>query len=89
MTDKEAIEEIKSLGLIIDVMTHGVRRRSIYAALNLAINALEEGHHDDWITELIEELESRKSYGVEYAQAMEDVITILEAKFGADKEDRE
>lgn len=41
---------------------------------------------DTLITEIIEELESRKSYGVEYAQAMEDVINILKAKFGIDKE---
>lgn len=34
------------------------------------------------IKEIIDELESRKSYGVEYAQAMEDVIVILKAKFG-------
>ena len=38
------------------------------------------------ITEIIEELESRKSYGVEYAQAMEDVIVILKAKLRTDKE---
>lgn len=37
---------------------------------------------DKKIEEIIEELESRKSYGVEYAQAMEDVIVILKAKFG-------
>lgn len=33
------------------------------------------------IEEIIEELESRKDYGAEYAQAMEDVIVILKAKF--------
>ena len=38
------------------------------------------------IEEIIEELESRKSYGVEYAQAMEDVIVILKAKFSIDKD---
>ncbi len=37
---------------------------------------------DTLITEIIEELESRKDYGTEYAQAMEDVIVILKAKFG-------
>ena len=36
------------------------------------------------IKEIIEELESRKDYGVEYGQAMEDVIVILKAKFGID-----
>lgn len=36
------------------------------------------------IEEIIEELESRKDYGVEYGQAMEDVIVILKAKFGID-----
>jgi len=41
---------------------------------------------DEWLMEVIEELESRKSYGIEYAQAMEDVIAILTAKLNADKE---
>ncbi len=36
------------------------------------------------IREIIEELESRKDYGTEYAQAMEDVIVILKAQFGID-----
>ena len=36
------------------------------------------------IEEIIKELESRKDYGVEYGQAMEDVIVILKAKFGID-----
>lgn len=40
MTNKEAIDEIKSMGLIIDAMTHGTRRKSIYEALDLAIKAL-------------------------------------------------
>ena len=39
---------------------------------------------DNKIKEIIEELESRKDYGVEYGQAMEDVIVILKAKFGID-----
>ena len=39
---------------------------------------------DNKIREIIEELESRKDYGTEYAQAMEDVIVILKAKFGID-----
>lgn len=42
-----------------------------------------QGEH---IKEIIDELESRKSYDVEYAQAMEDVIVILKAKFGMDEE---
>ena len=42
MTNKEAIEEIKSMGLIIDAATSGARRKSIYEALTLAIKALEE-----------------------------------------------
>lgn len=41
---------------------------------------------DKKIEEIIEELESRKDYGTEYAQAMEDVIVILKAKFGIDQE---
>jgi hypothetical protein len=41
---------------------------------------------DSKIREIIEELESRKDYGTEYAQAMEDVIVILKAKFGIDQE---
>lgn len=41
---------------------------------------------DERIKEIIEELESRKDYGVEYAQAMEDVIVILKAKFDTSKE---
>ena len=36
----------------------------------------------EWIEDVIEELESRKDYGEEYAQAIEDVIVILNAKFG-------
>lgn len=43
---------------------------------------------DKWLASVIEELESRKSYGVEYAQAMEDVIAILTAKLRADTEER-
>ena len=41
---------------------------------------------DEWLMGVIEELESRKNYGIEYAQAMEDVIAILTAKLNADKE---
>lgn len=41
---------------------------------------------DTLITEIIEELESRKDYGIEYAQAMENAIVIIKAKFGVDKE---
>ena len=37
---------------------------------------------DKKIEAIIEELESRKDYGAEYAQAMEDVIVILKAQFG-------
>ena len=37
---------------------------------------------DKKIEKIIEELESRKDYGVEYGQAMEDVIVILKAQFG-------
>lgn len=43
---------------------------------------------DEWLMAVIDELESRKSYGVEYAQTMEDVIVILKAKLIADKEER-
>ena len=46
----------------------------------------EERSHCECVEEIIEELESRKDYGAEYAQAMEDVITILKAKFDIDKE---
>ena len=49
MTNKEAIEVIKSMGLITDVMTHGARRKSIYEALNLAIEVLEERPQGEWI----------------------------------------
>lgn len=38
------------------------------------------------IDEIIEELESRKDYGPEYAQAMEDAIVVLKAMLGIDKE---
>ena len=41
MTNKEAIEEIRSMGLIIDGMINRTRRKSIYEALTLAIEALE------------------------------------------------
>ena len=37
---------------------------------------------NELVDEIIEELESRKDYGVEYGQAMEDTIVILKAKFG-------
>ena len=37
---------------------------------------------DEWLKAVIEDLESRKSYGVEYSQAMEDVIVILKARLG-------
>lgn len=42
MNNTEAIEVIKSMGLIIDAMSHGTRRKSIYEALNLAIKTLED-----------------------------------------------
>lgn len=42
MTNKEAIEVIKSMGLIIDATSSPTRREEIYEALNLAIKALEE-----------------------------------------------
>ena len=42
MSDKEAIEVIKSMGLIVDSVTQGKRRTSIYEALTLAIEALEK-----------------------------------------------
>lgn len=45
-----------------------------------------ERHIDEWLLAVIEELESRKSYGIEYAQAMEDVIVILKAKLNVDKD---
>ena len=48
----------------------------------------EEISQGECVEEIIDELESRKDYGAEYAQAMEDVIVILKAKFGVDK-DRE
>lgn len=35
---------------------------------------------DEWLEEVIDELESRKDYGIEYGQAMEDAIVILKAK---------
>ena len=49
----------------------------------------EEQLQDKQIEEIIEELESRKDYGAEYAQAIEDVIVILKAKFGADMRSKE
>lgn len=49
------------------------------------IKSLEERPQGEWVEEIIEELESRKDYGAEYAQAMEDVIVILKAKFDIDK----
>lgn len=41
MTNKEAIEVIKSMGLVIDAATSRTRRKSIYEALTLAIKALD------------------------------------------------
>ena len=40
-------------------------------ALNKKLS--EERSQCEWVEEIIEELESRKDYGTEYAQAMEDV----------------
>lgn len=51
-----------------------------------AINNAPTVEQDTLITEIIEELESRKDYGAEYAQAMEDVIVILKAKYGHNEE---
>jgi hypothetical protein len=51
-----------------------------------AIEAYKARPTGEWIEEIIEELESRMDYGQEYAQAMEDVIVILKAKFGIDME---
>lgn len=50
MTNKEAIEVIKSMGLIADTMTHGAKHKSIYNAIDLAIKALEDRPHGEWIT---------------------------------------
>lgn len=41
---------------------------------------------DEWLKAVIDELESRKSYGVEYSQAMEDVIVILKARLDIEDE---
>lgn len=49
MTNKEAVEVIKSMGFICDAMTQGNRRRSIYEALTLAIKALEERPQGEWV----------------------------------------
>ena len=56
----------------------------LITALDIAIESLDENTkpQSDCIEEIIDELESRKNYGVEYAQAMEDVIVILKARLG-------
>lgn len=48
--------------------------------------SIEGGPQDKRIYEIIEEFESRKDYGAEYAQAMEDAIVVLKAMLGLDKE---
>jgi hypothetical protein len=60
----------------------------LITALDIAIESLDENTkpQSDCVKEIIDELESRKSYGVEYAQAIEDVIVILKAKFGLGEE---
>lgn len=73
--------------LIIDVdeklVCEGFERRFTEVERDILIRAIGRGvplHID----EIIEELESRKDYGPEYGQAMEDVIVILKAKFNID-----
>lgn len=54
MTNKEAIEVIKSMGLIIDATTSRTRRKPIYEALTLAIKALEDRPQGEWIPTVID-----------------------------------
>ena len=71
--------------LIIDVdenlVCDGFERNFTEAEKDILIRAIGHGMLLP-IEAIIEELESRKDYGVEYEQAMEDVIVILKAKFG-------
>ena len=70
--------------LIIDVdenlVCDGFERNFTEAEKDILIRAIGHGRPLP-VKAIIEELESRKDYGVEYGQAMEDVIVILKAKF--------
>ena len=73
---------------VITAIQHGKDYRyDIHTAIAQGI-PYEKISQGECVEEIIDELESRKDYGAEYAQAMEDVITILKAKFGIDKERR-
>ena len=73
--------------LIIDVdenlVCDGFECNFTEAEKDILIRAIGHGRPLP-VKAIIEELESRKDYGPEYAQAMEDVIVILKAKFGVD-----
>lgn len=74
--------------LIIDVdenlVCEGFERNFTEAEKDILIRAIGHGRLLP-VKAIIEELESRKDYGLEYAQAMEDVIVILKAKFGIEE----
>ena len=72
--------------LIIDINDEVYEAYKKWHKHSLIANGIpyKERPQGEWIEEIIEELESRKDYGAEYAQAMEDVIVILNAKFGVD-----
>ena len=66
-------------------LTSETRDMYVFVCLSKVLEKIDNApttEQDTLITEIIEELESRKDYGAEYAQAMEDVIVILKAKFG-------
>lgn len=81
--------------LIIDVdeklVCEGFERHFTEEEKDILIRALGHGvpyketPQGEVMREIIKELESRKDYGVEYGQAMEDAIVILKAMLGIDK----
>jgi hypothetical protein len=78
--------------LLIDVdenlVCEGFERNFTEAEKDILIRAIGHGvpykekTQDEAVKEIIKELESRKDYGPEYAQAMEDAIVILKAMLG-------
>lgn len=79
------IIDIPNYNNINDIQNGSIACSQVLRAVKNGI-PYEEISQGECVEEIIDELESRKDYGTEYAQAMEDVITILKAKFGIDKD---
>ena len=79
------IIDIPNYNNINDIQNGSIACSQVLRAVKNGI-PYEEISQCECVEEIIDELESRKDYGTEYAQAMEDVIVILKAKFGIDKD---